>query len=141
VAAVLLLALLPKPPLYSGVTFSSAIVSRDGELLRLTLAADDRFRLRTPIEEIAPAAIDATLLYEDRHFQQHPGFNPFAIVRAGWSTYVSRKRSMGASTITMQLARIRFRIETRSVPGKLLQIAVRFSWNATTANRKSLRPT
>ena len=122
VAAVLLLALLPKPPLYSGVTFSSAIVSRDGELLRLTLAADDRFRLRTPIEEIAPAAIDATLLYEDRHFQKHPGFNPFAIVRAGWSTYVSRERSMGASTITMQLARIRFRIETRSVRGKLLQI-------------------
>ena len=78
VAAVLLLALLPKPPLYSGVTFSSAIVSRDGELLRLTLAADDRYRLRTPLGRIAPSAVDATLLYEDRHFRQHPGLNPFA---------------------------------------------------------------
>lgn len=122
VAAVLLLALLPKPPLYSGVTFSSAIVSRDGELLRLTLAADDRYRLRTPLGSIAPSAVDATLLYEDRHFRQHPGFNPFAIVRAGWSTWVSGERSMGASTITMQLARIRFRIDSSSVAGKLLQI-------------------
>ncbi len=124
VAFLALVALLsPRPDLYGDVTFSTAIYDRNGELLRLRLAHDERYRLFTPIEDIAPAAIDATLLYEDRYFFRHPGFNPLALARAAWTTYVSGDRVMGASTITMQLARLRFDIDTRQVSGKLLQIA------------------
>ena len=40
-----------------------------------------------------------------------------------WSTYVLRDRAMGASTITMQLARMRYGLTTRTISGKVIQIA------------------
>ena len=67
-------------------------------------------------------AEDAVLLHEDRHYRWHPGVNPVALLRAAGSTYSGGPR-IGGSTITMQLARLRWRLETRAVPGKLIQIA------------------
>jgi penicillin-binding protein 1C len=46
--------------------------------------------------------------------------------RAGWETYVKKSRRMGASTITMQLARLRYGLYTRDIPGKLRQIGCAF---------------
>ncbi len=117
------IAVCPQPALYPETSFSRVITDRDGKLLRLVLAEDERYRIKTSLAEIAPAAIDATLLYEDRYFDYHPGFNPAALARAAWSTYARRDRVMGASTITMQLARLRFDLDTRSMGGKLEQIA------------------
>jgi penicillin-binding protein 1C len=122
-AVALLVALCPRSSLYGETRFSSAVEDRNGRLLRLALAEDDRYRLRVPLSDIAQTAVDATLLYEDRYFFSHPGFNPAALVRAAWSTYVRRERVMGGSTITMQLARLRYGLDTRSVGGKLEQIA------------------
>lgn len=119
----LLIALCPKPAIYGDLGFSVAVEDRNGQLLGLGLADDDRYRLKVPLDDIAPTAIDATLLYEDRYFFAHPGVNPAALVRAAWTTYFRPNRVMGASTITMQLARLRFSLNTRSIGGKLLQIA------------------
>ena len=121
--ALLLIAFCPKPELYGDTGFSTAVHDRDGKLMRLALANDDRYRLKHSLNDIATTAIDATLLYEDRLFRSHPGFNPGALVRAMWSTYVLRDRAMGASTITMQLARMRYALQTRTIKGKLVQIA------------------
>ena len=119
----LVVAFCPKPELYGNASFSMAVQDRNGKLLRLALAGDDRYRLRHSLSDIATTAINATLLYEDRYFYSHPGFNPGALVRAIWSTYALRKRAIGASTITMQLARLRYSLDTRSIGGKLAQIA------------------
>lgn len=119
----LLLAFCPKPTLYGDVSFSSLVEDRNGVLLRLALADDDRYRLKLALDDIAPAAVDATLLYEDQHFRSHVGFDVVALIRAAWSTYVARDRVIGGSTITMQLARLRFNLDTRSIGGKLQQIA------------------
>lgn len=125
VPAVMTLAWLsiPKPELLDGQQFSSAVYARDGTLLRLTLAEDEKYRLYAPIHEISPLLVEGTLLYEDRHFAYHPGFNPVSLVRAAWDTYVARSRAVGASTITMQVARILFAIDSRTIAGKLEQIA------------------
>ena len=112
---------LPKPALYDGLTFSTLVTARDGQPLKLKPAADGRYRLFTPFDEIAPAMIDATLLYEDRRFYRHPGVDPLALVRAAWTTYVRRSRVVGGSTITMQVARLRFGMDTRTLLGKLHQ--------------------
>lgn len=112
----------PRPDLYGEVTWSRAYYDRDGDLLRLTLAGDERYRLFTPLGAIAPAMVEATLLYEDRHFHAHPGVNPAALARAFISTYLTGGRRLGGSTISMQLARIRFHINSRTLPGKLEQI-------------------
>src|SRR5205807_1807311 len=56
-------------------------------------------------------------------FYLHPGVNPPALVKAAISTYVTRDRRRGGSTLTMQLARLRYDLDTKTVPGKLTQIA------------------
>lgn len=112
----------PKPALYGDFSFSSAVFDGDGGLLRLSLADDSRYRLYTPLERITPAAVEATLLYEDRHFYKHPGVNPLSVMRGAWSTYITRQRTLGASTISMQLARLRFGLNSRAPSGKILQI-------------------
>lgn len=67
-AAAVALVVCPKPSLYGDTAFSTAVMARDGRLLRLALAGDERYRLSTALADIAPAAIEATLRYEDRHF-------------------------------------------------------------------------
>ncbi len=115
--------LAPKPDLYEGVGFSTLVTDRHGQPLKLLPADDGRYRLFTPLADIAPAAQVATLLYEDRRFHRHPGVDPIALARAAWTTYVRRSRTVGGSTITMQLARMHFDLDTRSPLGKLVQSA------------------
>ncbi|MEO1574530.1 MAG: transglycosylase domain-containing protein, partial [Pseudomonadota bacterium] len=122
-AGVALLAATPRPSLTPSGGYSTAVLDRDGALLRLHLARDERYRLRTPLEDMSSHVVQATLLYEDRHFARHPGVNPVALTRAAWQTYVGGDRPVGASTITMQVARLRFGLRTRTVTGKLAQIA------------------
>jgi penicillin-binding protein 1C len=106
---------------------SPIVLARDGSLLRLGLSTDERYRTWTPLADIPQAMIDATLLQEDRFFFRHPGVNPAALVRAVDRTYVRRDRRVGASTITMQVARLRFDLDTRTWWGKLDQM-VRALW-------------
>jgi penicillin-binding protein 1C len=122
-AALLVWLALPRPELLESVSFSRAVFDRDGALLRLTLAADDRYRLPADLRTVSRALVDATLLHEDRHFWHHPGVNPLSLVRAALRTYVVGDRTVGGSTVTMQLARLRFGIRSRTIRGKLLQIA------------------
>lgn len=112
----------PKPPLLRDVPFGQAILDRDGELLRLTLAADDKYRLFVPLSDINPIAVSAALHYEDRHFYNHPGINIFAMFRAICSNLFSG-RKMGASTLSMQVARLTLKLDSSSLAGKFRQIA------------------
>jgi penicillin-binding protein 1C len=113
--------LLPEPPPLPAVSYSQRVVARDGSLLRLTLSADDKYRVHTPLNEVSSELIDATLTHEDRHYFQHPGVNPVATVRAGLG-FLTGKRDGGASTLTMQLVRVRYGLRTRSIRGKLVQM-------------------
>lgn len=112
---------LGRPTLLEGTPMSSVVYDRHGELLRLALAADDRYRLPADVAELAPALVATTLLYEDRWFFWHPGVNPWALCKAALQTALGGPRR-GASTLTMQLARLRFGIDSHTVHGKLAQI-------------------
>src|SRR5437899_131342 len=111
----------PKPPLLDGISFSQSVRDRNGNLLRLTLTSDQKFRIWTPLRDISPELIDATLRYEDKYFARHPGVNPIALLRSGYGLLHGDSRT-GASTITMQLARLRFHLQTRTPTGKLTQM-------------------
>ncbi len=119
----LVLLLSPKPVLYGRYLQSSAYFAAGGELLSLRLAADQRYRLRVPLADIAPALQQATLLYEDRQFYNHFGVDISAVGRAFWQGVVKGGRRQGASTLSMQLARLRFGLNTSSLSGKLQQLA------------------
>lgn len=121
-AATLVAARLTRPTLLQEYEFSRAVVDRDGRLLRLTLAKDEAYRLYAPLSGISPQLVESTLLYEDRHFFLHPGFNPVALVKAFAHTYFGGGRRRGGSTLTMQLARLRFGLDSRSPGGKVVQV-------------------
>ena len=119
--AVLILRFFPKPPLSDFAPYSSAVYAEDGTLLRLTTARDQQYRLWTPLEAISPKLTEAVLRYEDRWFHWHPGVNPAAMVRSAYATFTGERRQ-GGSTLTMQLARKRYAIDSRSLTGKTQQM-------------------
>jgi penicillin-binding protein 1C len=125
-AAALVLAglrLWPHAPLERAVTSSRVVLADDGSLLRMTLADDGQYRLWLPLERISPSLVEALLLKEDRNFYWHPGINPPALLRAALATYSGGQRQ-GGSTLSMQLARRLWDLNTRQVPGKLQQMAL-----------------
>ncbi len=111
------------PPLLNNVPFGTIYYDRDGQLLRMTLAEDDKYRFFTPLSQISPHVQNATILYEDKHFRRHFGVNPISLWRAFMNYITGRPHPAGASTITMQVARLKYNLETTRPGGKLIQIA------------------
>lgn len=109
-------------PLKSQTSWSRAFYDDNGRLLRLTLSKDEKFRQHTSLADFPSALIETFLFKEDRYFYWHWGVNPWALVRAGFQTYTGGGQRIGASTITMQLARMHYKIHSRHLMGKLRQI-------------------
>jgi penicillin-binding protein 1C len=131
-ACVLIVGLLPRwvsAPLLDKVSFSKVFRDREGRLLRLTLSGDEKFRIFTPLRDIDPKLLEAVLLQEDRYFRFHPGVNPVALAKV-FVEAAQGERMRGASTITMQLVRLRAGKSTRSVGAKFFQIlgAIWLEW-------------
>lgn len=116
--------LTPTPDLYRNYAGSQAFFAAGGELLALRPAADERYRLRLALADIAPTVQQATLLYEDRRFYQHIGLDISALGRAFWQGVIKGGRRQGASTISMQLARMHYDLNSQSILGKLQQIVL-----------------
>ena len=112
---------LPKPPLLEGISFSQWVRDRNGKVLRITLTTDQKYRVWTSLPNISPVLVDATLQFEDKYYPHHPGVNPVALVRAAFGLRPGGAHS-GASTISMQLARLRYHLPTRTFRGKFVQI-------------------
>jgi len=103
------------------LTWSPVLRDREGKVLHLGLAKDERYRIKVPLSQVSPTMVRATLAYEDEHYFSHPGVNPFSMMRAliGRIQGVSRG---GGSTISMQYARLRFGLSTRTIVGKFQQM-------------------
>lgn len=115
--------ILPHAPLAQFAPSSKAILAADKTLLRLTLAEDDQYRLWMPLSEISPQMIEAVKLQEDQWFDVHLGFNGVSLLRAAKASVTGESRQ-GGSTITMQLARLMYQLNTRSAWGKIKQISL-----------------
>jgi penicillin-binding protein 1C len=92
-------------PLRDDVEYSSVITDNKGEVINAYLTSDDKWRMKTGLEEISPLLRKTIVAKEDRYFYSHPGVNPVAIGRALIKNIFRMKRTSGASTITMQVAR------------------------------------
>jgi penicillin-binding protein 1C len=85
---------------------SRTVVAADGSILRVFASSDDAWRLPTRLEDVDPRYIEFLVAYEDKRFWTHHGVDPLAIARA-LGQWVSAGRIVsGASTITMQVARL-----------------------------------
>ena len=108
----------PMPPLLTAT--GAEVLDRDGQTLRIYTVAGGRWRL-------APGRVDAAFIrmliaYEDRRFHAHAGVDPRAILRAGTQAALNGGITSGASTLTMQVARLLEDGSTGQWAGKLRQI-------------------
>ncbi len=118
------------PPLWQGLSFSPLILDKNGDLMRMGLTLDDKFRQRVTLEQVPKHVQKAVLLYEDQYYYWHPGINPFSLMRAAMSTLTGTRR-IGASTLAMQVARLRYKLVTHTISGKLRQMlyALQLIWH------------
>ncbi|MGE0735756.1 MAG: penicillin-binding protein 1C [Alphaproteobacteria bacterium] len=85
---------------------SVQVVDRNGDLLRAYTTKDDTWRVAMTEAEASPIYLKMLVAYEDSRFAMHPGVDPFAILRAAWQWAKAGSVVSGASTLTMQAARL-----------------------------------
>lgn len=95
---------------------------RDGMLLRAFTVGDGRWRLGTGLVEVDPRFIAMLVAYEDKRYWHHAGIDPWAMIRAGLQAMREGRIVSGASTLTMQTARLLEEGSTGRWAGKLRQI-------------------
>ncbi len=121
-------ALTPLPAeLREGASPGSVVVEdRDGRVLREVRAGDGTRARWVPLREVDPIVVRALLAAEDARFYEHAGVDPIAVVRAAADDVWHRRIVSGASTLTMQLARI-VRPHPKTLWGKIgeMVLAVR----------------
>lgn len=92
-------------PVPDNIDYSTIITDSKGEVIHAYLTKDQQWRMKTELEEISPLLRKTIIEKEDRYFYYHPGVNGAAILRAMAKNIFRMKRTSGASTITMQVAR------------------------------------
>jgi penicillin-binding protein 1C len=108
---------------------STVIEDREGNLLGARIAADGQWRF--PDMDSVPWRFHVSLLlFEDRYFHYHPGFNPIALCKALYYNAKSGRMARGGSTITMQVVRLSRKNRPRTVWEKVTEImlATRLEW-------------
>ncbi len=86
--------------------YSTVVVSSDGTVLSAYLSKDEKWRIKIRNEDIPDKLKKAFIFKEDKYFYYHPGVNVFALIKAFFRDIRARKVVSGASTITMQVARM-----------------------------------
>ena len=92
-------------PLPDKIDYSTVITDSQGNIIHAYLSKDQKWRLKTELTEISPLLSKTIIAKEDKYFYYHPGLNVFAVIRAAAMNAMHMKRTSGASTITMQVAR------------------------------------
>ncbi|WP_428696670.1 penicillin-binding protein 1C [Stappia sp.] len=113
---------LDREALLAPVEMSRTVVDRDGVLLRAFQTGDDRWRLPLDPDAVDPLYLRMLLAYEDRRFHEHSGVDPRAVLRAGAQALSRGRIVSGASTLTMQAARLVMEEPTRSLAMKWRQV-------------------
>ena len=109
-------------PLGKDLLFSTRVVDREGRLLRAYATGEGRWRLPATVADVDPRFFDMLLAFEDKRFRAHHGVDPLALVRAAFQLATSGRIRSGASTLTMQVARLLEPRSGRSLVAKLRQI-------------------
>ena len=94
------------PPLERLESVSTLVLDRDARVLRAYTTADGAWRLPADLAQIDPTFVRFLLAYEDQRFRAHPGVDVLAAGRATWQAVRHGRIVSGASTLTMQLARL-----------------------------------
>lgn len=111
-----------KKSILSNIRFSGVYTDCNNKLIGIYLTPDQSFRMYKSITEYPPDFIEALLLQEDRRFYLHNGINFPSLFRSFVDTYIKKTRRIGGSTITMQVAKLKYHLYTKNITGKIKQI-------------------
>jgi penicillin-binding protein 1C len=111
------------PPLDKANVTSSEVLDADGQLLRAFATPQGRWRLKTTAADVDPQFVRMLVAYEDRRFYDHHGVDFVAIGRAALQFVTHGRIVSGASTLSMQVARLIEPRSGRTFGAKLLQLA------------------
>ena len=100
---------------------STRILDADGKIIQITALENGIRREFIPLAEIPPFVQEIFIEAEDRHFYSHHGLDFAAILRAIFQNASEGRTVSGASTITMQLARIISPHQKRNIFVKTLE--------------------
>lgn len=103
--------------------YSQLIFSENGRLMNATLAKDEQWRF-SPVTKVPEKLQQSIVTFEDKRFYQHPGIDLLAVARAIWQNVSEMRKVSGASTITMQLARMGRKTAPRSISEKLFEMLI-----------------
>jgi len=113
---------MPGPGMERSRALSGLVLARDSSILRGFLSADGKWRLPVSVDQVDPLYRDMLIAAEDRRFQEHPGVDAIAIVRAVGQLASHGHVVSGASTLTMQVVRLLER-RSRFVTAKAIEAA------------------
>ena len=107
---------------------STLIYDNKHHLIAVKLSSDGFLRMPIKKEALNSNVKKIVLAYEDQYFEQHFGVNPFSIIRALWFN-LSNQGKIGASTITMQVARMMHN-KPRTFSQKIIEMfqALQLEW-------------
>ncbi|MDR2402884.1 MAG: transglycosylase domain-containing protein [Spirochaetaceae bacterium] len=105
---ILILCILPYPELTAYQNRSRGLVIQDryGRVLRVLPASDGIKREWVPLEDIPAGVVRVFIRAEDRRFYFHPGVDLVSVAGSALRNLRAGRVVSGASTITMQLARL-----------------------------------
>ena len=99
--------------------YSQVVVDNRGKIIGAYLNQDEQWQVKG--DGKIPSRLElAVLTFEDREFYNHNGINYLAILRA-IKTNIFQKKRIGASTITMQVAKL-YKNRNRNYINKVLEI-------------------
>lgn len=101
---------------------SVIVTSAKGTLLRAFTASDGRWRLPVKPADVDKRYIQMLLAWEDQRFRDHAGVDPLAMMRSVYQLAANARIVSGASTITMQVARL-MEPRERTLAAKAMQVA------------------
>ncbi|OWV70499.1 penicillin-binding protein 1C [Rhizobium sp. R634] len=111
------------PPLEKADIVSAEVLDADGQLLRAFATSEGRWRLKTGVADVDPQFLRMLIAYEDQRFYSHGGVDPWALGRASLQFVSNGRIVSGASTLSMQVARLIEPRPERTLSAKLLQLA------------------
>jgi penicillin-binding protein 1C len=111
------------PPLEQAAERSREVLDADGRLLRAFTTQDGKWRLTAKAEDVDPQYLRMLVAYEDQRFYDHGGIDLVALGRAAVQLASHGRIVSGASTLSMQVARLIEPRTDRTFAAKFLQMA------------------
>ncbi len=123
------------PGMFKESTYSTTYYDRGGKPLRTFFSTEETYAQTCGLSEVSPHFLRAIVLVEDKKFYGHHGVVVTSLLRALWQNIKGRGVVSGGSTITMQLAKLAYHHQKRSIFNKISEIfsAVRFELHMTKA--------